>query len=314
MMTSNNDPHKLVQIELSPVKPCHSYEYSFDIATVAGRDEIADQIKADIDEYSKRAFYDGPRSHLGASEIGHNCAAYLWYKFRWAFEKVPEGRIARLFRRGHLEEIVISDLLRAIGFSVEQVDIDGQQFKVARTIGGHFGGSTDGRTSLPSRYKGSPDILVLLEFKAMGDKGFQPIYDVGYQKAHAKYWMQSCVYARKLGLKYILFIANNKNDDELNIELVEADWELAAEAERKAEYIITSETRPVRLSDNASYYECRYCDAAAVCHYNREPLKNCRSCQAAVPTEEGEWHCRRFQQNIPKDFIPKGCNQWVPIR
>lgn len=300
--------NKLVQIELPPV----ASTAIFDITTVDGRDQIADQIKLDIDEYSRQALDEGPRTHLGVSEIGHKCPAYLWYKFRWTFFESFNGRMLRLFRRGHLEENKFVELLTAIGFEVKQTEIDGKQIRVARSIGDHFGGSADSKTVLPVRYRQQP-IELLLEYKTVNDKWFKPMYGMGVQKANDKYWTQLSVYAYKLGLRYVLFIAVNKNDDDLNIELIEADWNLAIEMERKAEYIITASSRPVRLSENPSYYECRWCAAVAVCHYNAPKLKNCRSCINSKPSDNASWVCTKFNSVIPPEFIPKGCDAWQPI-
>lgn len=316
-MISNSD--RFVQIELSPVGKVA--ETNFCLDTVAGRDEIADQIYKDIEEYSRIIFDDGPRSHLGASEIGHKCSAYLWFHFRWTFVEMPKGRMRRLWFRGDREEEIIIALLRGIGFDIAQVDVDGKQLRVAKTAGGHFGGSTDSRTKLPFRYlnknqKQEPfsfQTPILLEFKTASDKWFQPMFNSGVQKANDKYWTQLCVYAYKLRIRHVLFIAVNKNNDEWNIELLEADWALGEMMDRKAEYIITSLTRPARLSENPSYFECRWCPAIGVCHFNAPKAKNCRSCSYAQPADNGEWYCNMYRNNIPKDFIPKGCDVWQPI-
>src|SRR5208283_4628088 len=77
---------------------------------------LASQIRKDIEDYSQQAYSSGFRKHLGASDIGHQCERYLWYKFRWMCEPKFSGRMLRLFNRGHLEEARFIEWLEGIGF------------------------------------------------------------------------------------------------------------------------------------------------------------------------------------------------------
>jgi hypothetical protein len=62
----------------------------------------------------------GPRPHLGASVVGKPCERQLVYSFRHAMRKQTEGRMLRLFNRGHREEPSICASLRAIGVEVRE--------------------------------------------------------------------------------------------------------------------------------------------------------------------------------------------------
>lgn len=55
------------------------------------------------------------RHHLGGSLIGRKCKRELWYSFRWAQPPEFEGRMLRLFNRGHREEDRFVEWLRSIG-------------------------------------------------------------------------------------------------------------------------------------------------------------------------------------------------------
>lgn len=60
---------------------------------------------------------------LGASQIGRECERQLWYGFRWAtMGEAFDGRMLRLFNRGHREEAVFVEELRGIGCDVRDVD------------------------------------------------------------------------------------------------------------------------------------------------------------------------------------------------
>lgn len=59
-----------------------------------------------------------PRFHLGASQIGDECARARWYGFRWASQVTFEGRILRLFDRGHKEERRFIEWLELVGAEI----------------------------------------------------------------------------------------------------------------------------------------------------------------------------------------------------
>lgn len=292
---------------------------SFTLATVAGRDAIADQIDSDIEEYSFKLYTEEPRSHIGASEMGHSCDAFLWFKFRWMFNEKFSGRMLRLFIRGHREEDILIELLRGIGFNIKQVDEDGKQLRIISN-NKHFGGSSDSTATLPTRYGIFEPML--LEFKTSKSKLYAPIKNMGVIKGKEKHWKQMCIYGRKHNLRYALYICVNKDDDDIAFEVLELDWDLADALEARADSIISSPLRPRRLSDDPSFWECKFCPANALCHHLRDstgqeiatPNHNCRSCYFAQALADGSWRCNHYNEIIPKEFIPKGCDKWYSLQ
>jgi hypothetical protein len=304
------DPTKAKEVALSPVEEFAKTQ--FDLTTVAGRDAIAEQIETDIDEYCQKAYDDGPRSHLGASIIGHDCDFYLWAEFRWMKREVFNGRMLRLFNRGHWEESHFIEWLTGIGFEVKQVESDGKQIRFA-ACERHFGGSCDGNTALPTRYGNFPD-KILLEFKTANDRLFGKVKNSGVVKEKTQHWGQACMYGYAMNIQYLLYICINKNTDEMDIELLELDRGIGEQLLQRAENIIKSETPPLRImGHNMANFMCKYCAKNGICHMGEPIDRNCRSCAAAIPVANGEWHCRMWNNNIPKDFIPKGCDSWTPL-
>lgn len=106
-----------------------------DLTQPAARAALAKRLKHDIDAWCVQKFDDGPRAHLGASVIGRECARELWYGFRWAHYKRHDGRMLRLFQRGHLEEGRIIEYLEGIGATVEYVDTDAAMTLLYRAEG-----------------------------------------------------------------------------------------------------------------------------------------------------------------------------------
>src|SRR6267142_163472 len=74
---------KLKDIQLPPLPADKLAAFCLDSAE--GRDELANQIEADIDKWCQLQYEDGPRSHLGASIIGHECERYIWFSFHWMY-------------------------------------------------------------------------------------------------------------------------------------------------------------------------------------------------------------------------------------
>jgi hypothetical protein len=226
------------------------------------------------------------------------------------YYQVFSGRVQRLFQRGHLEEHRIFQWLEGIGFRTKSVNLDGKQIRIVFGSG-HGGGSTDGIGILPTRYGNFPPIL--LEMKTQKDKKFSLLQGSGVQKEKPMHYIQASVYGRQLGLRYCLYIAVNKEDDDLDVELIELDWDLADKEIGRAEQIINSPFPPRRISENPSQWKCKYCPAVGICHLNAPVWKNCRSCFNAEAMPDGKWACKQWNAIIPPEAIIQGCDAWQQL-
>ena len=286
---------------------------------------IAQRVLRDIDEYCVKTYDDGHRNHLGASLIGHDCKRYLFYTFRWVYHAPTTGRQQRLFNRGHREEDRYVEWLRGIGCEVWTHDTsqppkpDGTypQFRVS-AVNGHFGGSLDAIIKLPPRYNYSKPLLG--EFKTNGTgKGFNDLLTQGMAVAKPQHYSQTSTYGAdpNYSFEWVLYFNICKNDDNLHVELTKLDWNLGAQMLRKAELIITSQVPPPKLSLDSTYYKCRSCDYAQICHGDMQAEKNCRSCTYAVPIENGQWLCtlpaHAGYGPLPPHIIREGCPAWNDI-
>jgi hypothetical protein len=93
-----------------------------DLTTPGALAQLSRQIKDEIDASCICKGDEGPRSHLGASEIGHSCSKYLCFKFRHAIYKKFDGRMYRLLNRGHFEEPRSLGYLEAIDCKVRMFE------------------------------------------------------------------------------------------------------------------------------------------------------------------------------------------------
>ena len=226
------------------------------------------------------------RGHLGASLIGRSCARELWFSFRWFVKPKFIGRILRLFNRGHLEEPRLVALLLMIGCVVWQVDDNGKQYRI-KGYKGHAGGSLDGVVRGLLEVEGA----ALTEFKTHNDKSFKKVVKEGVRKSKPEHFVQMQIYMGKYGLSWGLYMAANKNDDDLHAELIKFDPNTFDHYDLRFGLIIDSKDPPARISTTPGWYECKFCDYSGVCHGNDQPERNCRTCRWSVPVENAEWNC-----------------------
>ena len=245
-----------------------------------------------------------PRPHMGCSMLGHPCDRWLWLSFRWAVTPKFPGRILRLFRRGHNEEATVVADLRAIGVDVQNT---GRAQKRV-DFGAHVSGSVDG--IIESGVPGAPKARAILEIKTHGDKSFNDLKAKGVQASKPMHWVQMCVYGSGLNIQRALYVAVNKNTDEIYTEWLHLDAAVVAEkAVNRGRTIALSDRMPPPLSTDATWYECKMCAAHSFCHGTRLTQEvNCRTCAHATATPESTWKCERHQADgIPVEFQRAGC-------
>jgi len=241
-----------------------------------------------------------PRPYLGMSGIGHECAAYLWYSFRWAYVDSTSKRITRLWARGHREEPEIIKELEKIGIkcdSTQQEMVDGL---------GHIKGHNDGTA------KGvieAPKTEHLLEFKTLSDKYFKQIHKDKLEKYSSTYWVQVHLYMHYLKLTRCLFIAVNKNDDAYYVERIRYDKGVAEDAIRKANSVILSPYPLPRAFPSKTFYKCKWCAAQRQCWEGKPLEENCRTCVHSEIAPEGKWNCTKPTKPtaIPEAVQRVGC-------
>lgn len=268
-----------------------------------------------------------PRAHLGASLIGRECGRELWYGFRWVDRSIHDGRMLRLFQSGHLEEPrMIADLQR-IGVEVHERDPSGAQWRVS-AIGGHFGGSLDaaavGIPEAPKTWhvcefktsaeKKWTELAGKLEIDADGNRTF--VGGKGVKAAKPEHYAQMQVYMGLTGMSRALYVMKNKNTDDLHVERVREDGAVFKALIDKAHYIITAESPPQRISDDPSWYKCKFCDFKKSCHGDIAPIPTCRSCIHATPELDGNarWSCRELRKDLTFDEQLAGCprHRFIP--
>lgn len=251
------------------------------------------------------------RTHLGASGVGDDCARKIWYGFRWATHQEHDGRLLRLFNRGHLEEARFIAMLLTIGAEVYQQDENGKQFRIS-DAGGHFGGSGDGIVvNIPDL---DPGVSALCEFKTSAEKPFLKLEKEGVRESKFEHYVQMQTYMRKMGLAVALYMVVNKNNDKLYAELVPFNAEIADQYIDRGVNLVWMDYEPERISNSPGWYLCKFCDHRAVCHLKQAPAVNCRTCHHSKPLEDGTWKCANFESDmygvIDKEQQFAACNKY----
>ena len=233
------------------------------------------------------------RDHLGASQIGDECERKAWLKFRTA-ETECDPRLVRLWNRGHLEEMRFMALLQQAGIQAWNYDADrGRQFGYSQGI---FAGSIDGLAYGVPEY---PDELVMLEFKTMSDKNYNMFLTKGISSFphYEKQCQVNMLCMNRLAgiegiydklnidaggkekrIKRTLFMAVNKNTDEIHAVFVELEPAVAETVLGRIETICRGDTLPEKLSENRSFWLCRMCEFNNFCFGDAELQHNCRTC------------------------------------
>lgn len=252
---------------------------------------------------------------LGASQIGRECERELWYSFRWCFTSSGprfDGRMKRLFNRGHREEQVFVDELRGIGLDVRDLDpATGQQFEFT-ACGGHFVAKIDG---VALGVLEAPKTWHVVGFKTINAKGHASLVKDGLAKAKPEHVSQNQIEMHLAQLTRTLYLSACKDNDEIYAERIRYDEVQATALELKAERVIFAPEPLPRLSEDPAFWKCKGCNFAATCHGVTLPRPSCRNCLHATPERDGDgrWSCAKWGADIPLDAQAEGCKEHLFI-
>lgn len=252
---------------------------------------------------------DDFRSHLGYSTAGQECELAMWHQWHWTSKKKISGRIQRLFNRGHLEEPRMVAALLTIGCQVWAQDEQGNQFRVS-DFGGHAGSAIDGvALGVPD----APAHPLLTEFKTHGDKSFKKLKKEGVRESKFVHFVQMQIYMKKMHLFGALYMATNKNDDEIYCELIEYDPDIASQYIERCGKIIFAKNAPtnkVPYAGPGNSFCKNMCDFYEVCQLKEEPSVNCRTCLHSIAQQDGSWFCDNYGIILTKEAQLLGCQSW----
>lgn len=233
------------------------------------------------------------RTHLGGSIIGKECPRAVALSYRKASpDAAVDGRMVRLFNRGHMEEARLAACLQVAGFSLKLISKNGGQIGYKT---GDLQGSVDGVIRLQD------GAMAVLEFKTMNRKAWDKLERDGQIKPEHLAQMQCGMHG--LGLKQAMYLASCKDTDAILVYLVDYDGEPTEHLNLATD--ITHGLIPPKLVDTD--FRCKFCDHHDFCHSEVAPIASCRTCVHASFNGNGVVTCG----------IGKGtelCDNYAPIK
>jgi len=205
----------------------------------------------------------GARQYLGASRLGASCERALQYEYAQAPVdpgRETEGRMLRIFERGHVMEDCMVAWLRDAGFDLRTRKADGEQFGFS-ALDGRLQGHVDGVIVGGPEGFGYP---ALWENKCLGAKSWRELEKNRLAVAKPIYAAQVALYQAYLELHEhpALFTAVNADTMEIYAELVPFDAELTQRMSDRAVKVISAteagELLPRSFSE-PTHFECRMC-------------------------------------------------------
>ncbi len=264
-----------------------------------------------IDEYWWWHGNDGiSRPYLGISIIGHPCTRYLWLNFRWFSYDFADGRMHRLFRRGHREEEIVVEDLQNAGMILEyvldcQMEID---------FGCHVMGHPDGL--IVSGVPEAPKAMHTLEIKTHNRDHFNELVQKGVAAAKPMHYAQ--MQCEMLGadmkmpgkVERALYVAVCKDDDRMYTERIHLDRPYAQSLIKRGQDTATSDYIPLPISVKPDWWQCRFCRFHDFCHGGTLiPDVNCRTCLHFTAEKDGRCTCACYGSNeIPLEAQRRGCS------
>jgi len=274
--------------------------------------------------FAERERSDRPRRprSIRPSDFDSGCRRKAWLRFRWVgVVEEFEGRMLRLFDRGHREEEVFTKELKSIGAKDMTRDPDdaGKQIGFS-TLHGHVNGFLDG---VAWNMPGSTADEVVVEFKTHSSKSFKQLEKDGVKKAKPAHWSQMQVYMGEFELEEAFYMAVNKDTDALYGEYVAFDAAAYSRMMDDAEELIFGCVAPLKVSHDPNYFLCRMCTERESCQRNQEPAKNCRTCEYSRPATDDDkaiagipdtapyiWVCEHHGKALTIDDQVSGCGDY----
>jgi hypothetical protein len=107
-----------------------------------------------------------------------------------------------------------------------------------------------------------------------------------------------------------LYVAVNKNTDELYAEIIVTDPVQAQRSKHRSIAIIDATEAPPKIGKDESNWKCKYCDHVAVCHLGKAPERTCRSCRYVSVQDGGKWNCDLHQEFRTSEEQLAACPQY----
>lgn len=236
------------------------------------------------------------------------CDRAIWYQLRWsAPPEEPAGPRQRRFRTGEAYEHWLLGDLATAGVTVWTIDeTTGQQFRI-ELADGWLRGKVDGvAQGVPE----APAAAHVIECKSHNERSFKELVKKGVREAKPEHYAQCQLYMHGLSLTRCLYLAANKNTDEIHAERIEYDPVFCLAIEARIARIVETDRAPARAHDDITSkaaFACAWCPSKGLCHEGQFARFNCRTCLYAELQPGANVRCTKLEKGLSYDEQQAGC-------
>lgn len=233
------------------------------------KDPLIEAIYQHIEEEAKK---ERPRSYVGASSIGDDCEKKLYYQLRHPeLAKERKAELILAANDGHRGEDLMASYIRKIpGIELITHGADGKQLGFS-DLDGKFRGHCDGLiTGLPL----APKTRHVWEHKVKNEKFYNKITDLKTLNDIKEvlalwdyvYYCQAVVYMHYFDCTRHYMTVGQAGSRKFQSIRTNANPQLAKQLIQKAKRIIAYTSPPIGISNNPTFWKCKFCDYSETCH------------------------------------------------
>ena len=253
------------------------------------------------------------RDYLGMSAVGHPCERNLWYSWRWTAKAQFDAETLKRFADGHAgEDVQVARLRMVDGIELHTTDpATGEQFGLEGCSGhlkGHMDGAILGLLQAASTWH-------VYEHKQTAEKKQKELAALivkhGEKGALAHwnevYFAQAQLYMHYSGMERHYLTCSTPGGRSTISVRTDYDKAAALRIVAKAERIVAAKEPPARMTNDPSFFMCKWCPFSEQCHADAMPARTCRSCMFATPVDGGAWHCGMSGNLLSRAEQEEGC-------
>lgn len=228
---------------------------------------------------------------LSPSTLNHPCHRYIFNQFRWVSKPIKhDARSLRIFNRGHTDESKIIEWLKLANIDIKY-EYDNGQIGY-HEYNGHVKGFVDGIIT-------KDDAQYILECKTVNQATYKIISSSGILKGKIEHYLQIQLYMFFMRIYNAVYIAINKNTDEIYVEYLKYDENSIKHILELIVELLESDYIPPQIHNNPSGYICNRfngCPHINVCFKGESNEHNCRTCKNGKPYTKSDannnaWYC-----------------------
>lgn len=261
-----------------------------------------------MNEALEKQYVSEQRGYIGASAIGSPCDRRIWNQFHWVDKEKMSAKSLKAIADGHYSEAVMADRLRLVdGISLHTHQENGEQFGFED---GHIRGHLDG---IIFGLEHSPEEHVW-EHKCVNVEKFEKLLKLKVKDETRAllewdeiYFAQAQLYMHYFEMKWHYLTVCTPGSRDETACFTAFNPAAANHYIERANKIVLADKPPPRISESASWFQCKWCPFTDNCHGEKTPAVNCRTCIHSTSTQHGKWMCELHGKELDDKVQRSGC-------